>query len=60
MKYGAVLRTIGLAPMPSGEPTRLVAETPGCAAAEISFEPAASERRCSSRANSRLASLLLP
>ena len=29
MKYGAVLRMIGLAPIPSGEPTRLVAETPG-------------------------------
>ena len=52
------LRMIGLAPIPRVPPKRLVAETPGWAAAETAA--GRGERRWSSRANIRLASLLWP
>ena len=50
----------GTAPMPSRLAMRLVPETPGCAAVDVSREPDAVARRCSSVAKSRLASFERP
>ena len=50
----------GTAPIPSRLAMRLVPDTPGCAAVEVSDEPDAVARRCSSAAKSRLASLDRP
>ena len=60
VQIGAVQRIGAIAPSPSRLLTRPVAATPGWAAVAVRLEPAAAARRWSSRANRRLASLVLP
>jgi len=57
---GASCLTPGIEPSPCSLVTRPVEATPGWAAVEVSETPASDARRCSSKAKSRLASLLFP